>query len=420
MTRPWPRRVDAALLCFAANLIAHGDRAILAVALPAIAAEYGWDRARSGWVLSGFFAGYAICMIPVGLLTGRFGPKRVFGIGMALWSAFTALTPFPASAAGLAAMRVLLGAAESGTAACINGTLVRWFPPREYSRAASLCWSAGYAGPILAIPLASLVLHHWGWRAVFWTFGGLGFLWLPFWRMLEEPAGPASTRRPAPWKSILSRRGVWAVFLLHFSSNWVLYTMITWLPSYLSAERGFSLSGAAAGASAPFLFAWIGTNASAAIIDAAGPRVGAARIRKLAMIPYAMSAAALALIPYAPDAGWTVAALCCSMLLLTAATPVFSSASLDLTPDHAGPVAAVQNAFANLAGIAAPVAIGYVTGPFGWRAAFLLTAAICLSGAAAYAGIGATRRPSSASANLPAGEYPESRTSHPTPAVPTD
>lgn len=389
MTRPWPRRVDAALLCFAANLIAHGDRAILAATLPAIVAEFGWDRVQSGWVLSGFFAGYAICMIPVGLLTARFGPKRVFGAGMALWSCFTALTPFPGSAAGIAAARVLLGAAESGTAACINGTLVRWFPAREYSRAAGLCWSAGYAGPIVAIPLASLILHHWGWRAVFWTFGAIGFAWLPFWRALDEPEGPAGSRLQAPWRAILSRSDVWAVFALHFSSNWVLYTMITWLPSYLSSARGLGLSATAAGASLPFLCAWIGANGSAALIDGLGPKLGAARIRKLAMIPYTLSAAGLAAVPLAPDASGSVAALCVSMLLCAMATPVFSSASMDLTPEHAGPVTAVQNTFANLSGIVAPAAIGYVTGPFGWSGAFLLTGAVCLSGAAAFVWKGA-------------------------------
>ena len=54
---PWPRRVDIALLCFAANVIAHCDRVSLGAAAPAMMAEYSWTTAQMGWVLSAFFAG---------------------------------------------------------------------------------------------------------------------------------------------------------------------------------------------------------------------------------------------------------------------------------------------------------------------------------------------------------------------------
>jgi MFS transporter, ACS family, solute carrier family 17 (sodium-dependent inorganic phosphate cotransporter), other len=388
---PWPRRVDVALLCFLGNMIAHADRVSISVAAPALMREYGWDTAQTGWVLSGFFIGYTLLMIPVGFLTDRIGPKRVFAASMGWWSLFTLLTPLPRSVAGLAAVRVLLGAGESGTASCINGTLVRWFPPAEYSRATALCWSAGYAAPIVAFPLAALLLHQLGWRAIFYVFGLLGFLWLPLWLQTEEPNLELSRPARFPWR-ILLRSPVWAVFVLHFSSNWFLYVMITWLPSYLLNERHFSLPTMAAGAALPFLCAWIGVNGFAQAIDRLSPRVSRTAVRKAFLIPYAAAAAAVFLVPSASSPDATVVLLCLSMTLFTSATPIYSSGSLDLAPEFAGTLAGFQNAFANLAGIIAPVATGYLVRALGWYSAFWLTAAIVLAGVMPYLLVGRADR----------------------------
>lgn len=42
--------------------------------------------------------------------------------------------------------------------------------------------------PLLAFPLATTILHHFGWRAIFVGFGLLGFLWLPLWLRTRQPA----------------------------------------------------------------------------------------------------------------------------------------------------------------------------------------------------------------------------------------
>ena len=383
---PWPRRVDVALLCFFANLIAHSDRVSISVAMPAMMRESGWDTAEAGWVLSGFFLGYTLLMVPVGMLAQRYGPKPVFAACTSWWSLFTVLTPLPSSLAGLTAMRVLLGVGESGTASCINGTLVRWFPPREYSRATALCWSAGYAGPVIAVPLATYLLHLFGWRSIFYVFGLAGFLWLPLWRKVEPgPEMPALVTEPVPWGTILRSSSIWALFALHFSSNWFFYFMISWLPTYLSSERQLSLPQMAAGSSLPFLCAWVGANLFAQLLDRAGPGKSRSRACKLLLIPYSGSALCLMAASAATSAVAAVALLCAAMMLLGSITPVFSSGSLDLAPRHAAAVASAQNTFANLSGILAPVVIGYLAKTNGWPAAFTVTALVVAAGIACYA-----------------------------------
>jgi sugar phosphate permease len=401
---PWPKRIDVALLAFAALVIAYCDRVNISVTAPSMMREYGWDTAGIGWVFSGFFAGYSLMMIPAGMLADRFGPKRVFALSMTLWSALTALTPFPRSLGLLTAVRVLMGAGESGTFPSINGILVRWFPRQEYSRVTGFCWSGGYAGSIVGIPLGSFLLATLGWRSVFLIFTVIGLAWVPLWQtaVTDQPEqSPAigevelthiRASRPdirksnqVPWSRILRIPAFWALFTLHFSSNWFAYVMISWLPTYLLTAKGFSLSKMAVGATLPYICALIATNCFGMMIDRLSVGRSRTRIRKLFLIPYAFSAVALVLVPLAPTPQTTVAMLCLAMAFLTSATPIYSSNSLDLAPRFAATVVGVQSCIANLAGILAPVVIGYVARSGGWSMAFALTAAIIAVGILGFA-----------------------------------
>jgi MFS family permease len=408
---PWPKRIDISLLSFLALLIAYCDRVNMSVAAPLVMRQYHWDTAQMGWVLSGFFIGYTFFMIPAGMLVDRWGPKRVFAMSVAWWSVFTALTPVPRSLFAMTSVRVLMGAGESGTFPSMNSILVRWFPRQEYSRVTGFCWSGGYAGPIIAFPLASVILHAWGWPAIFYLFAGLGLLWLPFWLAgtQDEPEDCSSitpkelgyirASRPeiqkkaiAPWGRILKLPALWAVMVLHFSSNWFSYVMITWLPTYLTEERHFSLSSMALGSSLPFLSALIGTNLFGNLIDRMSLRRDRTRVRKLFLLPYALAAAILLLLPLASTAPATVLLLCLAMALMTGATPVYASSSMELAPRYTGSVVALQNCFANMAGILAPVVIGYVVKASAWQTAFVVTALVSAAGILTFLVLGKAER----------------------------
>lgn len=400
---PWPKRIDVALLCFTALVIAYCDRVNLSVAAPSIIKEYGWDTARMGWAFTAFFVGYTGFMIPAGRLTDRLGARRMFAFSILWWSVFTALTPLPNSLGALIAVRILMGMGESGVFPAMNSALVRWFPKQEYSRATAWCWSGGYAGSIVAFPLASAILAIWGWRSIFFLFSLAGIAWLPFWwfgarNQPEESPGISrkeleyiASNRPslpqvdaAPWGLLLRLAPLWAVWILHFSSNWFSYVMITWLPTYLADARGFSLSSMALGSALPFVCAMAGSNMFGALIDRMSKRYDRTRVRKWFLVPYACAAAVLIAVPLLPTGAAAVGALCVAMFLMTSVTPVYASSSLDIAPRYAGTVVGIQSAVANLAGVLAPVMIGYLVKSLGWSPAFWLTAGVSGTGILAF------------------------------------
>ena len=408
---PWPKRIDVVLLSFLAMVIGLADRINIAVAAPTLMKERAWDTVQMGWVLSGFFIGYSLLMVPVGAIADRYSPKWVLAVSVAWWSLFTAFSPIPQSLIGLVIVRILVGLGQSGVIPCINSILVRWFPRHEYSRAGVFSWSGGSAGGIVAFPLASAVLNFWGWQAVFYSFACFGALWLPFW-IFGITDNPAVSRgiskaelahiedgRPelqkvsrVPWRKILALPAVYAVTILHFSFNWITYLLLSWLPTYLLAERHFSLSNMAIGSSLPFLSIVVCGNFFAAMNDRYSQRYDRTRVRKLFLIPLIMAAGALLLIPLATHPVMIVVLLCLAAGLASGAYPVIASGSLDMTPRYAGSVVGFQNCVANFSGILVPVVTGYVVKVSGWTAAFWLAALVATVGFVAYVCFGQARK----------------------------
>jgi sugar phosphate permease len=408
---PWPKRGDVAILCFLGLLVATCDRANISVAAPAIMREYGWGTTKMGAVFSAFYISYISFMVPAGIFADRLGPKRVFAFGMACWSAFTALTSLPRSLTLLLTVRACMGAGESATLPAMNAILARWFPPNEYSRTTALSWSGGYAGVILAFPLASLILRDYGWRTIFYVFGGLGAVWLVLWykaahdrpedcpnidcselEVICSSRPPVSGRRPIPWSLIVQSPQAWAVFALHFSSNWFTYFLISWLPTYLLVDRHFSLSKMAWGSSLPFVCALGGTNVFGHMIDRMSRRRSRTRVSKMFLLSFAAAAGILMLISKVTSPSAIVILLCIAAALMTGATPVYASGSLDLVPSFAGSFVGVQNSIANLSGVLAPVITGYLAASKGWSAAFSCTAAVSVFGIAFYLLVGKAER----------------------------
>lgn len=399
----WPKRFEISFLCFFGLMIATCDRVNIAVAAPSIMREYGWNTTQMGWAFSAFYVGYVAFMIPSGVLADRWGPKRTFAGAVGTWSLFTALTPLPHALWSLSGLRALMGVGESATVPSIGAMLARWFPPVEYSRASGFAWSGGYAGSVLAFPLASLVLRYWGWRAIFYVFAGLGAIWLFFWwrdaSNLPEncPSMHAKEReyivslrprlevRPEiPWKLILGAPAAWAVFLLHFSSNWFTYFLTSWLPTYLQQVRHFSIKNMAVASALPFLCALLGSNVSGFFIDRLSLTHNRTRISKLFLLSFGGAAVILALLYRVSSPVAVVFLLCMAAFLMTGATPVYASGALNLVPRSAGSFVGVQNTIANLSGVLAPVITGYLAAKYSWTAAFSATAAVCCIGVLAY------------------------------------
>ena len=170
--------------------------------------------------------------------------------------------------------------------------------------------------------------------------------------------------------------------MLHFSSNWFLYVIVSWLPSYLMLERHFSLANMTIGSTLPFVSALLSSNIWAALIDYFSKRRDRTRVRKAFLIPFICAAGLLLLVPKVSSPIGTVILLCVSMSLFTSVISIYTSGSTELAPRYAGTVGGIQNCFANFAGVLVPIVVGYAVKISGWGSAFWISAAVSWLGIA--------------------------------------
>ncbi|CAJ0968605.1 unnamed protein product [Ranitomeya imitator] len=71
-----------------------------------------------------------------------------------------------------------------------HGIWSKWAPPLERSRLATTAFCGSYAGAVVAMPLAGVLVQYTGWSSVFYVYGSFGLMWYMFWILVsyESPA----------------------------------------------------------------------------------------------------------------------------------------------------------------------------------------------------------------------------------------
>lgn len=163
------------------------DGTIVSVANPAIMRGLGLGSDYSGviWVTSSYLLGYAVPLLVTGRLGDRFGPKRLYLVGLvvftlaSLWCGLSGMLP-GGGLGMLVAARALQGVGASLMSPQTMAIITRIFPPRRRGEAMAIWGSvagiAGLLGPILGGVLVDAL----GWEWIFFVNVpvGIGAFWL--------------------------------------------------------------------------------------------------------------------------------------------------------------------------------------------------------------------------------------------------
>jgi len=385
-----------------------------------MAEQFGWSDTQRGLVLSSFFVGYLVTQVLGGWLAAKLGGKAVLGFGALWWSLFTLLTPLSAMASFpiLIATRIAMGLGEGVAFPATYNLLGRWVPLRERSRAAAFNLSAIPLGTLFAVTATPFIAVSFGWQAVFYSFGAVGFVWFIFWWYYagDRPAVPVSTEvasesdsvatgstveestaedKDIPWRLIFSKAPVWAIIVGHFCNNWGLYVLLSWLPSYFSSQLGVNLRSVWIFVAPPWIASFVCSNLSGWIADrmiASGYSVTFTRktMQTIGMLGPALALGALATVD---DAVTAVILLSISLGLASFAFAGVGCNHLDISPRHAGVIFGISNTGATVPGIVGVVVTGVLVDQTGtYASAFYLTAGVYLLGLVVYLLFGTGRR----------------------------
>src|SRR4051794_33323461 len=185
----WP----VVVLLFVGVVINYIDRGNLSVAAVPLMRELRIAPGGMGALLSAFFSTYALCQIPAGYLTDRFGIKRIYAAGFLIWSLASAAIALAHSFGEVLALRMLLGVGEAVAIPAGMSYVRQRFRPGEQGFPTALFGSGAMVGPAIGAFLGAVLLEYVGWRPIFVLTGLGGCVWFLPWARFA----PADANMPA-------------------------------------------------------------------------------------------------------------------------------------------------------------------------------------------------------------------------------
>jgi len=137
------------------------------VALPAMGKEFGMNAVLLSWVPTSYLLAAAMFLVPFGRIADIHGRKKIFSIGIVVYTTASSLIVLAHSVPVLLGLRVLQGFGSAmifGTGIAIVTSV---FPPAERGRVLGLNVSAVYVGLSLGPFLGGFLTQQFGWRSIF-------------------------------------------------------------------------------------------------------------------------------------------------------------------------------------------------------------------------------------------------------------
>ncbi|GAA1117311.1 MFS transporter [Kitasatospora arboriphila] len=197
--RPDRRRWFALAVVMTASLMDLVDVTIVNIAMPSIREETGASFSALQWISAGYALAFAVGLITGGRLGDIYGRKRLFLLGIAGFTAASALCGLATGPDVLVAARVLQGAAGALMVPQVLAIVHAGFPAEERGKVFGLFGAMVGLGAVTG-PLLGALLTEWdvaglGWRPIFLVNLPVGVAGLLLGRVfIDESKAPQALR----------------------------------------------------------------------------------------------------------------------------------------------------------------------------------------------------------------------------------
>ena len=276
----------ALTLLVIAGLINYLDRSTLSIANHSIREDMNLSATQMGALLSAFSLPYAFAQLPMGVLLDKFGARVMLGFGMMIWSVAQVAGGLVQSLNQFYLARLLLGVGEAPQFPAGAKVFSDWWAVHERGRPTGISVASSTVAPAIAPPLLTGLMLAFGWRGMFIIMGVLGVLAAVAWYIayrdrrettltpeeidyLEGDGVKSDDRQMtgAEWRGLFKERTAWGLIFGFMGVIYMVWLYLTWLPSYLSDERGLTLAKVGWIAAIPYIFGTLGQLGSGVIAD---------------------------------------------------------------------------------------------------------------------------------------------------------
>ena len=169
------------------------DGTVVATALNRIRVDLGASIEQLEWTVNAYSLSFAVLLMTGAALGDRFGRRRLFAIGLSLFTVSSALCALAPSINWLIAARAVQGCGAALVLPLAMALLSGAYPPGRRARALGL-FSGMMGIAVVGGPLAGgLVTQDLAWQWIFWLNVPVGLIAVPLvLRRLPESRGPAA------------------------------------------------------------------------------------------------------------------------------------------------------------------------------------------------------------------------------------
>lgn len=380
-------------------------------------AKFNWDPETVGMIHGSFFWGYIVTQIPGGYIASRLAANRVFGAAIVLTSTLNMLIPSAARVhyGCVIFVRILQGLVEGVTYPACHGIWSKWAPPLERSRLATTSFCGSYAGAVIAMPLAGILVQYTGWSSVFYLYGSFGLVWYVFWVLvsyespaahptitdeertyIEESIGESANLMGAlekyktPWRKFFTSMPVYAIIVANFCRSWTFYLLLISQPAYFEEVFGFEISKVGMVSALPHLVMTIIVPIGGQIADYLRSKniLSTTTVRKIMNCGgFGMEATLLLVVGYSHSKGVAISFLILAVGFSGFAISGFNVNHLDIAPRYASILMGISNGVGTLSGMVCPLIVGAMTKNKTreeWQYVFLIAALVHYGGVIFY------------------------------------
>jgi len=247
--------------------------------MPLLMEALGLSVGRSGLLMSVFAVTGLILALPSGFIFQKVGHRAtglLAGGSIVIGAALGALSQ---GTGVLLISRVIEGIGTSFMAVLAPAIIAQWFS-RHHRGTAMGIWSAWVpVGTAAMLILAPWIAQASDWRSVWWLGAGYALtvtlLYLAFVRPARSADDELSAARAAPTINavqVLRNRDIWLLAAAFGAFNAAVIGFGTYMPTFLTGERGLSLSQASLLSSVPTLITIFSAPAGGLVSDSVGSR----------------------------------------------------------------------------------------------------------------------------------------------------
>ena len=246
------------LLLFGANVLNVADRALLGIVVDPVKADLALSDTQMSLV-SG--AAFIVFNLLVGVYIARWADhgnrKLLLLVGVALWSAATALTALAQGFWSLALTRMLVGVGEATCFPVAISMLADLYRGPRRPRAIAIFQASVFVGIVAGSILAGVIAGAIGWRQMFASWGIAGFVLVGLtWATMREPvrhaeegtlsAALSTERLGTSLDFLLGRPGFWLLLMGVGIASMTSSVLPIWAPTFLLRSHSVSLEGVGA------------------------------------------------------------------------------------------------------------------------------------------------------------------------------